>query len=107
MQALLWIVRLVILLLIVWFATKNADPVRINGLLDQSWHAPLIFVLLVVFAAGMVIGLLAWVPTIVRQRREIARLRKAARQLAAMPVPPVVPEAPSIPEPPPSEAHGL
>jgi hypothetical protein len=35
-------------------------------------------VLLTVFVAGVVIGLLAWVPTVVRQRRELGRLRRAA-----------------------------
>ena len=107
MQALVWIVRLLVLLLIVWFATKNSHSVRINGLLDQSWEAPMVFVLLVIFVAGMVIGLLAWVPTVVRQRREIGRLRKTARQLAAMPAPPVVPEPPAVPPPSPTEPHGL
>jgi hypothetical protein len=38
-----------------------------------------VFVLLVAFVAGTVIGLLAWVPTIVRQRREIGRLKRARR----------------------------
>lgn len=101
MQALVWIVRFLILLFIVWFATKNAQPVRIHGLLDQSWDAPLVFVLLVAFVTGIVIGLLAWVPTVVRQRREIGRLRKTAAQLAAMPsAPPIAPGT----EPPPADA---
>ncbi len=112
MQALVWIVRFLVLLLIVWFATKNADPVTINGVLDHKWQAPLVFVMLVAFVAGIVIGLLAWVPTVVRQRREIGRLRKTAAQLAAMPAPPVAPGT----EPPPGvpadrsirgEAHGV
>jgi uncharacterized integral membrane protein len=39
---------------------------------EQKWQAPLVFVLLVTFVAGVVIGLLAWIPTVVRQRRELA-----------------------------------
>jgi uncharacterized integral membrane protein len=104
MQAIVWIVRFLILLFIVWFATKNAQPVRIHGLLDQSWDLPLVFVMLVAFVTGIVIGLLAWVPTVVRQRREIGRLKKTAAQLAAMPPPP--PAAPGT-EPPPVDAHGV
>lgn len=104
MQALAWILRFVVLLLIVWFASKNAQPVRINGLLDQAWQSPLVFVMLVAFVAGIVIGLVAWVPTVVRQRREIARLRKTAAQLAAMPAPP--PVAPGT-EPPSVDVHGV
>ncbi|HXZ48363.1 MAG TPA: LapA family protein [Usitatibacter sp.] len=98
MQALIWIVRLLVVLFLVWFAVKNAQPVSIHGLLDQAWEAPLVFVLLIAFVVGMVIGLLAWVPTVVRQRREIGRLRRTAAQLAAMPAPPA-PGGPPAAEP--------
>ena len=81
MQAIVWILRLIVVVVLVWFAARNSDLVRLRGFLpDQTWEAPLVFVLLVVFVAGMVIGLLAWVPTVVRQRREIGRLRKQAAQ---------------------------
>ena len=78
MQTVVWIVRLAIVLVLVWFAVKNGQDVTLTGLPGQTLQAPLVFVLLVVFVAGMVIGLLAWVPTVVRQRREIGRLKKAA-----------------------------
>ena len=83
MQTLVWIVRLFIVLVLVWFAVKNAQDVTLTGLPGQTWQAPLVFVLLTVFVAGIVIGLLAWVPTVVRQRREIGRLRKSAAQSPA------------------------
>jgi lipopolysaccharide assembly protein A len=88
MQALAWVLRLLIVLVLVWFAVKNAQPVVVNGLPEQSWQAPLVFVMFVAFVAGMVIGLLAWIPTVVRQRRELARLRRLEEQRAGMPVPP-------------------
>jgi uncharacterized integral membrane protein len=88
MQPLVWILRFLIVVLLVWFAVKNGQDVELFGLPGQSWKAPLVFVLLVVFIAGVVIGLLAWIPTVVRQRREIGRLRKSAAQAAAMPAPP-------------------
>jgi len=91
MQAIVWILRFLVVLLLVWFAVKNAQPVTIHGVLEQTWEAPLVFVLLIAFVGGMVIGLLAWVPTVMRQRREVARLRKSAAQLAARPAPPVAP----------------
>jgi hypothetical protein len=34
-----------------------------------------------------VIGLLAWIPTVVRQRRELQRLRRLEEQRAAVPLP--------------------
>jgi uncharacterized integral membrane protein len=83
MQVLAWIFRLAIILVLVWFAVRNAQTVTLNGLPEQSWQAPLVFVLLVAFVSGVVIGLLAWLPTVVRQRREIGRLKKGAADLAA------------------------
>ena len=96
MQTIVWILRFVIVVVLVWFAVKNAQVVTIYGLPGQEWQAPFVFILLVVFIAGMIIGLLAWVPTVVRQRREIGRLNKAAAMPAVAP-------APSNPEPP----HGV
>jgi lipopolysaccharide assembly protein A len=98
MQALVWILRFLIVVVLVWFAVKNAQLVKIYGLPDQAWEAPLVFVLLVVFVAGMVIGLLAWVPTVVRQRREIGRLKKTIAQQPGAATPP-----PGAAEPP----HGI
>ena|SRR5436190_21938986 len=84
MQALIWVLRFFIVVILVWFALKNSQPIDIHGFPEQRWQAPLVFVLLVVFVAGVVIGLLAWIPTVVRQRREIAKLKKAATQQAAI-----------------------
>ena len=77
MQALVWILRLFIVAILIWFALKNSQLIDVNGFPGQVWQAPLVFVLLVVFVGGVVIGLLAWVPTVVRQRREIGRLKRA------------------------------
>ena len=98
MQTVVWIVRFLIVVILVWFAVKNSQDVTIKGFPGQSWEAPLVFVLLTVFVAGVVIGLLAWVPTIVRQRREIGRLKRAAASR-----PPAEALSPAIDEPP----HGI
>ncbi len=87
MQALVWIFRLAIVLVLVWFAVRNSQLVEVKGFPDYSWQAPLVFVLLVAFVAGVVIGLLAWLPTVVRQRREISRLARAAERAASIPPP--------------------
>jgi uncharacterized integral membrane protein len=41
-----------------------------------EWQSPLIFVLLVAFFAGIVLGLLAVLPRLLRQRRDIGALRR-------------------------------
>ena len=115
MQALVWIVRLAIVAVLVWFAVKNAQVITLHGLPDQSLQAPLVFVLLVVFISGVVIGLLAWVPTVIRQRREIGRLKRAADKQAALatitPPPPhgsTLPAPATQPPPPaPTGSHGI
>lgn len=86
MQTVVWIVRLFIVMVLVWFAVKNSQDVTIKGLPGQVWEAPLVFILLTVFVAGVVIGLLAWVPNVVRLRREIGRMRKGAAQAPGSPV---------------------
>jgi uncharacterized integral membrane protein len=104
MQALVWILRFLIVLVLIWFAVKNSQPIDIHGLPDQTWQAPLVFVLFVVFAGGVIIGLLAWIPTVVRQRRELARLKRAAEQhaqVAAMAPPGGEREAPG------ADIHGI
>jgi len=111
MQALAWIFRIAIVLVLIWFAARNSQSVTLHGLPEQSWQAPLVFVVLVAFVAGVVIGLLAWLPTVVRQRREVGRLRKAAAipPVPIAPAPP--PDAPAAPaESPvaaPRDGHGI
>jgi uncharacterized integral membrane protein len=98
MQALAWIVRIAIILVLVWFALRNSQTVTLYGLPGDSWQAPLVFALLVAFVGGVVIGLLAWLPTVFRQRRELARLRKALP-----PAPATVPAASAAPP----DTHGV
>ena len=106
MQALVWILRLLIVVILVWFAVKNAQLIDVNGLPGQVWQAPLVFVLLVAFVAGVVIGLLAWIPTVVRQRREISRLRRTAADTTARAA--IVPASPpAVHEPAGTDVHGI
>ena len=104
MQALVWILRFLIVVVLVWFAVKNSQEIVLNGLPDQQLKAPLVFVLLVVFVAGVVIGLLAWIPTVVRQRREIGRLRRASAQQARVDA---IMSPAAEREPPGSDIHGI
>jgi lipopolysaccharide assembly protein A len=105
MQALVWILRFLIVLILVWFAVKNSQPIDVNGLPGQVWQAPLVFVLLVAFVGGVVIGLLAWIPTVVRQRRELGRLRKSAAQAAAAAA--ITPLPAAREEPTGTDIHGI
>jgi hypothetical protein len=54
---------------------KNTDPITVRFYLGYEWHSPLVFVLLVFFAAGAAFGALSSLPYAFRHRREIRDLR--------------------------------
>lgn len=82
MQILIWIVRIVVILLIVWFAARNADPVVLYGYMDSSIKAPLVLILLAFFGGGLLLGLLASLMTIFQLKREVRKLNRALQQKA-------------------------
>ncbi|HVF40323.1 MAG TPA: LapA family protein [Gemmatimonadaceae bacterium] len=89
MRYVLLILKLALFALALTFAVKNTDAVAVRYFLGYEWHTPLIFVLLVAFCFGAVLGLLGALGQILRQRREISALR---RELEAQAVPAVVPD---------------
>src|SRR5689334_4861984 len=76
MRVLAWAIRIALFVLLVAFAAKNADPVKLRFYFDLAWEAPLIALLLAFFAAGVLLGVLAMLGTWLAQRRELARLEK-------------------------------
>ena len=86
MRALTWAVRLTIFVLLIAFAAKNADPVTLRFYFDLALQAPLVLVLFGFFAAGALFGMLALIGTLLRQRREIASLKKQSQPPAPPPV---------------------
>ena len=101
MRIVTWTLRLIIFLFLLAFAAKNVNPVTLNFYFDLSWQAPLVVVLFGSFAAGAVFGLVAMLMALLRQRHEIARLRREVRvqarekqaAQAARPAEPVRPPA--------------
>lgn len=76
MRIVLWTCRIVIVLCLMAFAFKNTALVSVHFLFDLSWESPLVVVLSCFFTAGVVLGALALLGTVVRARREIARLKR-------------------------------
>ena len=95
MRVLAWLVRLVFFLVMMGFALSNTETstLRFFGIPQFEWRAPLVLFLLVFFAAGTLLGVLAAVPTVLRQRRELGRLRRAAAKDAAATAPAPAPAA--------------
>jgi uncharacterized integral membrane protein len=90
MRYLLWLAAPIVFLFFITLAVKNLDPVVVRYFLGYEWRAPLIFVLLIFFIVGTVLGIVATLGHIIRQRRELTVLKRelAARQAPARDVSP-------------------
>lgn len=77
MKLLTWLLRLFLFFVLLAFALNNTKPITVNWFFGHSWTTPLNFLVLVVFAAGAVLGMLAMVPAWWRQRAEAKRQQSA------------------------------
>jgi len=80
MRIVTWTIRLILFFVILAFAAKNTDPVVLKFYFDTALEVPLVLLLFGFFAVGVVIGVVAVLGTMIRQRREILRLRRESRQ---------------------------
>ena len=78
MRALTWAIRLAVFVVLVAFAAKNVDPVKLRFYFDLEVQAPLVLILLGAFALGALFGVAALIGTVLRQRREISILKRPA-----------------------------
>ncbi|MCA1979685.1 MAG: LapA family protein [Thiobacillus sp.] len=65
--------KILVFLLVLGFALKNSHPAVFYSYLGYVWQAPLIVMLGLAFALGVLAGVLALLPTLFRLRREAAR----------------------------------
>jgi len=82
-----WAIWLVVFLALLGFAAKNVEPAVLRFYFDFDLKAPLIAILFVAFAAGSLFGVAALLPRLLRQRREIARLKREDRTRGEPPAP--------------------
>jgi uncharacterized integral membrane protein len=91
MRVLSWFLRLVLFLLLFGLALNNLEPVTLHLLFGTEWRAPMIVLLLVVFALGAVLGVLALLPSWIRHRRRATQRLDAASADTAAPRTPTAP----------------
>jgi uncharacterized integral membrane protein len=72
-----WVVKVLLFLLLLGFAVKNTDMTVVRYYLGIEWRAPLVFVLLVTFAAGVLLGVAASASWVFRERRHAQAVRRA------------------------------
>ena len=92
MQTITWILRVFLFLVLFLFALKNYEVVPLKFYFDLEWRAPLVLLLLIFFSGGMALGVLACLPRLFRQRRELTAAQAVARKRAGAPV---LPQAPT------------
>jgi uncharacterized integral membrane protein len=89
MRYIVWLLRAFIFFTLFAFALNNQQPATVSWFFGVQWHAPMVIVVLVAFAAGCAIGVLAMVPSWWRHRR-------VARRHATQPPPPSAPATTSV-----------
>lgn len=70
-----WLLRALVFLAILLLALMNTGPVTLRFPL-VTWETPMILAILVFLALGAALGVLACLPRLLRQRSEIARLKR-------------------------------
>ncbi len=90
MRIVTWAIRIVVFVLLIAFAAKNVEPVTLRFYFDLALQAPLVVLLFAAFAVGALFGVLALIGTLLRQRRQIALLKRR--------VPPEEPARAPVPE---------
>ncbi|MDE2118687.1 MAG: LapA family protein [Betaproteobacteria bacterium] len=76
MRYLTWLLRAILFLALLGFAVKNDQPVVLRYFFGYEWQSSLVVVLLLFFAVGVGIGMLAVLGNVFRQRKEIAVLKR-------------------------------
>jgi uncharacterized integral membrane protein len=83
MSVLRWIFTAIIFVILLFISLQNAQPVTVSIFSFYTWQAPLVFVILVAFAAGVALGLLSAVIKVARLKRQVSRMRREQRGLPA------------------------
>ena len=87
MSVLRFVFIAIVFIALLFISLQNADPVTLRVFSLYEWQAPLVFVILLAFATGVALGLLASAIKVVRLKRQLARLRREHHRLQAAPAP--------------------
>ena len=78
-----WLLKAAIFFTLFAFALNNQGDVTVRFFFGYQWTAPLVMVVLITFAAGLLMGVLGMGPRWWRQRRAAAQARQAAQGAAS------------------------
>ncbi len=87
MKIVRWIVGVTIFIALLLLSIQNAEQVKLRFFNLMSFEAPLIFVVLIVFACGVAAGLLAGAVKVARLKRQLNKVRREQRRGVEPPAP--------------------
>jgi uncharacterized integral membrane protein len=87
MRLIVWLFRAFIFFTLFAFALNNQQAATVRWFFGVEWHAPMVILVLVVFAAGCALGVLAMLPSWWRHRR-VAKLLAPPPPASPAPPPP-------------------
>jgi putative membrane protein len=74
-----WIFRIVVFIALLGFAVKNDQSITLHYFFGYEWQSSLVLVLLIFFAMGAAVGVIAMFANVLQQGREIAVLKRDLR----------------------------
>ena len=80
-----WIFISIVFIALLFISLQNADPVTLRVFTFYTWQAPLVFVVLIAFAAGVALGLLAAAIKVARLKGQVSRMRREHRTAVVAP----------------------
>jgi len=72
MRVVSWLLRAFIFFTLFAFALNNQHTAAVHWFFGVQWHTPMVIVVLVAFAAGCAVGVVAMLPGVWRRRSEAA-----------------------------------
>jgi len=78
-----WLLKAAIFFTLFAFALNNQGDATVHFFFGKSWNAPLVLIVLIAFASGLVIGVLGMVPRCWRHRRAAFKARQVAADALA------------------------
>lgn len=85
-----WTLKAAVFFILLAFALNNRDDATVHFFWGLQWQAPMVLVLLAVFALGVAIGVLGMVPRWWRQRLLAKKAQQTLTPAADKPVTPSV-----------------
>ena len=74
-----WFVRIVLFFALLAFAVKNDQQITLRYFFGYEWELSLAVVCLIFFSVGVAVGVIAMLASVLKERRETARLKRDIR----------------------------